>query len=1088
MAALVQENNDNDSDSFSSGSDDEFLTVRNDGGEVDREALIRKKLLENFYGATPTAGGGNDKNGTESDDSLSSDEDDDDQMDKATKADPRSSKDLDSPHFDPDQHKRDHVLNQNVHPLLEVEESLACQVRTLDSSMQTLVYENYSRFIEATDAIKSIGIHVQAHSSGLQELQDKMSSVSQDSLRIEKTVGSLRDQVVEKIRVKRLLQRLDALLKLPATLRSQMSLQKYRWATKSYVSAKAILNKHSEGFDSLKKIETECHGIMSTLLDTVQHKLFHWSGASLLEDDEDDEDFDGASEDDGEERPPRRKLSIDEDILPDPPSSILDIFECAGTPILIWQSIAKNGSNELTPKLSVQKCQEYALKACLRWSERVLDAHQIQVQERMFQSGATAVTKPKASADGDEDNLEDLDWLIPTHVLDSILEAATLYSMTFLTDQGSNPQPDEALSVFVSAAFSTFLTHVRGALLEQALQASPSVFEDDDDLGLAPTSDAEPSGIMGLNSMDDRAQLEAREEEAYEQIASALTLLLRGVKQLSSGLALQEVAVDNELASSLVDQTVSLTETMVHKRVDQKFISLRHRVIEDCLAPMARSAFSRNEDGSSKPSEQEQSLLEVVQLASVALSDSLQLVDDTVRSILATSETENTMDADGEDPLSPSSNTSNSDSSPSADSAMMLEAVEHSSKRFALWLAATMEVMSGCEPSHISKQKLLDVPATTMQSPKVRKGDTDASSYDTGSMDESTESGDLGLSEPTFEESSSDPIVERALWDLMEEISKYQKDGSNSSACMKLAIAEMCRVAERSVMENITQSIGAHSGVRGKQRKNKSFQMGSTFDSAANTRGRPTGAIAARFRLAASRILNLYAMDRGDAAADFLCDQNMKKKFGKEEGAVSEGPRPGAWQALEVVKVASLDCADLFGGSKRAGPVPENLEDEFISLTMSHAKSGLAIDVERIFAEKIVVYPHPSDLSDFSRNGVVVLILKVALKAFAEHSRCVKFSLSGYRQLMIDMEFIKFLIPHYVKDEFLGDGSNSISVLEGLVAEASSVARKRCFAIREVGEEQEEINVARGAVRAFMAVNSDRLVKKFVIEADGDKR
>jgi hypothetical protein len=141
-----------------------------------------------------------------------------------------------------------------------------------------------------------------------------------------------------------------------------------------------------------------------------------------------------------------------------------------------------------------------------------------------------------------------------------------------------------------------------------------------------------------------------------------------------------------------------------------------------------------------------------------------------------------------------------------------------------------------------------------------------------------------------------------------------------------------------------------------------------------------------------------------------------------------------------------------------------------------------------MFAEKIIVYPHPNDIIDFQRNAVVVLILKVALKTLVEHSRHVVFSLSGYRQLMIDMEFIKFMLPHYVKDEFLADGSNSVSVLEALLAEATSTARKRCRAVSELGEEQEEMNVARGAIRVFMAVNADGLVKRFVIEDDRDKK
>jgi hypothetical protein len=53
-------------------------------------------------------------------------------------------------------------------------------------------------------------------------------------------------------------------------------------------------------------------------------------------------------------------------------------------------------------------------------------------------------------------------------------------------------------------------------------------------------------------------------------------------------LALPEVAIDVELASSLVDQTVGLTKTMVRRRVDQKFYTLRLRVTNDCLAPFVK--------------------------------------------------------------------------------------------------------------------------------------------------------------------------------------------------------------------------------------------------------------------------------------------------------------------------------------------------------------------------------------------------------------------------------------------------------------------------------------------------------------------
>jgi hypothetical protein len=85
--------------------------------------------------------------------------------------------------------------------------------------MLTLVYFNYSRFIDATGAIRSICIDVWANSQNLQNFHQNIQVGSETSVQVETAVGSLRDQVVEQLRgVKRVLQRLDTLLKLPGTL------------------------------------------------------------------------------------------------------------------------------------------------------------------------------------------------------------------------------------------------------------------------------------------------------------------------------------------------------------------------------------------------------------------------------------------------------------------------------------------------------------------------------------------------------------------------------------------------------------------------------------------------------------------------------------------------------------------------------------------------------------------------------------------------------------------------------------------------------------------------------------------------------
>ena len=1026
--AKKEDDDDASVDSFSSDSDDEFLTMREDGGNVDREALIRKKLLENFYGKSAIddgnndlggGGGGGGGSGIASSDDDDSDDDLPDGQQKVV-SDPSAIEDLDSTHFSAINHTQKHILNEGVHSLLETEEHLACQVRTLDSSMQTLVYENYSRFIDATDAIRSIGINVQANQTNLTKLQTNMQIVSDTSMDVESTVGTLRDQVVEKIRVKRLLQRLDTLLKLPVTLRQQITSGRYRWATKSYLSADSILRKHSTGFESLQRIEIECHDILETLLVDVRRKLLHWSGDStglLLEDD-------------------------DTDDIPNPPTTVSDIFECAGTPVLVIAAQehsneggeADDGSPATTqrfqPGLTIDQCKENSLSASLRLLERVLDAHHLELQESLFDESQPQ--PKKAFADGGGTTTASKTTrpnLIPTNVLDSILEASTLYSMTCYSKSGGDNNANnvsESLSQFVMMAFNTFLQHVRMELLEQAIQVQPQLV-----LRNRDSSDQQD---------DDAQKLAESEEQAYEQVSNSMSILLTSVRQLSSGLALPEVAIDPELASSLVDQTIGLAETMVRRRVDQKFYSLRLSIVEDCLAPFCLNAMQVQES-------EERALLDVVQMASVSLSDSLQLVDDIIRSTLSVSEE--------------ASGSSNAD-----DTSMLKFAVEHSTKRFAKWLAGAMEVLGGCESSDHDttfEVKFEDDPASAA----AEDGDIPKSanvSLDGLSRDD--------MSEASQEQSDPNHIVEKALSNLMDELPQ----SGPQKVLLTLAVAEMCRVAERSVMDNISQSIATHGG-GSKQRKAKSASL---FDGDADQAERTTST-SHRFRLAASRVLGLYAITRGDDAGALLCT-NLPALSVNNAEEEPVGPREVAWQVLEIIKVTSLDCADLFGGSKRAGPVPDTLEDEYQSLTISRAsqKSGLAFDVERMFSEKVVIYPHPSDIFDFQRNAVVTLVFKVALKALVENARLIKFSVEGFRQLMVDIEFIKHLMPHYVKDEFLSDGSNARTALLGLLTDAVTAAAERC-----VGAvvKDDEVNPARAVVRSYIAAHRGT-IKKITIDSD----
>ena len=53
-----------------------------------------------------------------------------------------------------------------------VPQQVSTEIRSLDSDMQMLVYENYNKFISATDTIRSMKSNVDGMDSNMQELQN----------------------------------------------------------------------------------------------------------------------------------------------------------------------------------------------------------------------------------------------------------------------------------------------------------------------------------------------------------------------------------------------------------------------------------------------------------------------------------------------------------------------------------------------------------------------------------------------------------------------------------------------------------------------------------------------------------------------------------------------------------------------------------------------------------------------------------------------------------------------------------------------------------------------------------------------------
>jgi len=971
--------------SSSSSSDDEEYLVSSTN--EDRESMIRRKLLQSFYGANNSTDDGdvavNDSsdtfegNLTNGDDQYKKDAPSgpgfdvshsnasnpgmklSSSHDKKTNAD-----DLDSTNFNPSLYTENLIHTSSTHSLLSSTNNLSSSIRLLDSTMQTLVYENYSKFISATDAIRSIGQSVDLSNEGLDKLNARMERMEVNTTLLEKELSQKRKQVVEKLKLKRLLARLTRLVELPSTLKDLKKNSKYRLLMREYIDAMAILTQHTHGFESLKNIEIECNSIVEDMINNeVGLKMWVWCGGTSAT------------------RRRRRGILLGNSGMMDrfwlsggqflasgagstgpgamdilPPKDTREIYECAGAlllyaknrqshrskdPVVQGKKDYEQEDNEIKDNileiLTEEECRAMALEGCSRFLESLLDDHLIDVQDSTSNSDK-----------GDQSPTS----LYPVKFLNSLLEATTIYGVTFNGKSFKNNAEDqksaEILSRYVTTWGSNFFAHVRGVLLQHALESDHQEYKQEEE-----------------------------DDERFASISSELMKLVTSVRDIASSLALPEVGLDMEVASGLVEEAVGITESLVRRRVKRKFRLLRVRVIEDCISPFISSVM---EDATMANKE---TIIRTAQLANSALSDGMQFADDTIQSILANGVNEKAPGA-------------------TLDLEMLKLAVSKNARKFAFWLAASLEAISGCDMA--DDHVLLDV-KRMLKPDDEGDHELDKLVIEAASVLTSDKSDD--------EEIEADRKEHKLVNSLREHIEDFASDAA--SDVLNIALVEMCRLAERNVSNNMNQSMVSNIPKSG-YRTDKQEQINVDVDAM----------ISIRFKIAASRSLSIYASAKGHEASSTACYDIFESCSLKSE-FFPHGPSDSALKVLEIAKGVCINCSAVFGGNEMASSLPDFNDDYRQDMSMNGASrlasgnhgamKGLSLDVARMFTEKVEIYPHPLDIAIFTRDHVISFMMRVAFRAWLEQIRQCTFAPFAYRQMQVDVEFLKYLLPHYVNED-----------------------------------------------------------------------
>ncbi|KAI2659789.1 hypothetical protein H4Q32_022318 [Labeo rohita] len=191
---------------------------------------------------------------------------------KAAEAESLDPCDINGPHFDPEVYLNKLRKECSLGELMDHESCMVKQIRSLDSDMQTLVYENYNKFISATDTIRKMKNDFKKMEDEMDCLSANMAAITEFSARISGTLQDQHAQITKLSGVHTLLRKLQFLFELPARLNKCLELQAYAQAVSAHRRARCVLQQYSH-MPSFRGIQDDCHVIMEQLAQQLRQKF-----------------------------------------------------------------------------------------------------------------------------------------------------------------------------------------------------------------------------------------------------------------------------------------------------------------------------------------------------------------------------------------------------------------------------------------------------------------------------------------------------------------------------------------------------------------------------------------------------------------------------------------------------------------------------------------------------------------------------------------------------------------------------------------------------------------------------------------------
>ena len=187
---------------------------------------------------------------------------------------------MDSSYFKVDEYVTDLLSSTPYLQLLDLDEELRKTIVQLDSSMQLLVYENYPKFIGATDTMQNMKEKLIKMESQVSGLESKMDAIANATRRMNERNSSKREEVARLDRLGGLVNKLSTLFELPKKLRSVSDIKETLELVQLYKSAAPYLEKHTN-VPSFAKIDRDARNATEEIAARFKQRLIMQDVAGL---------------------------------------------------------------------------------------------------------------------------------------------------------------------------------------------------------------------------------------------------------------------------------------------------------------------------------------------------------------------------------------------------------------------------------------------------------------------------------------------------------------------------------------------------------------------------------------------------------------------------------------------------------------------------------------------------------------------------------------------------------------------------------------------------------------------------------------